>query len=321
MSSVALIEKDDYFGPELDISIPKYKIKQGVYSVFVTPFNSDERKTINYSDIDNWLDHQSKSHVTGYVLMGTTSESPTISRTEQLNIINYIVAKNNMLEKPKYIIIGVGGNDTMETYEFSKMVYSLGQALMVTVPSYNKPTQKGIIQHFSMFKDLNIPIMMYNVPARTGVNMLPETMKIIMEKCENVVALKEASGNIEQLITIKSLMPNLQVFCGDDNLLLDFIVHGCDGVISVASNVIPKFVCMLYYAGIDDIEIARNLYYHNKYNEFVKSLFIESNPIPVKFMLQQLNIYGNFVMRLPLTPLDEKHHEYVSGCLNKFFKF
>ena len=318
MSTLSLTEKDDYFGPIEEIKFSKYKIPKGVYSVFVTPFKSDY--SINYSDIDKWLNYQLKSDVMGYVLMGTTSESPTISRTEQLNIINYIVAKNNMQEKPKYIIIGVGGNDTMETYEFSKMVYSLGHALMVTVPSYNKPTQKGIIRHFRMFKDLNIPIMMYNVPGRTGLNMLPETMKIITDTCENIVGLKEASGNIEQLITIKSLMPNLQVFCGDDNLLLDFIVHGCDGVISVASNIIPKFVCVLYYNGIDDIEFARTIYYYNKYNEFVKALFIESNPIPVKYMLQQLNIYENFVMRLPLTELDEKHHKYVDNCMRLFFK-
>lgn len=312
-------ESNDYMF--IDLTSPtfkKYRIKQGVYSVFVTPFTSDFK--INYSDIDNWLDLQSKSSVTGFVLMGTTSESPTISRIEQLNIINYIVAKNNMQEEPKYIIIGVGGNDTMETYEFSKMVYSLGNALMVTVPSYNKPTQKGIIQHFSMFNEFNCPIMMYNVPGRTGLNMLPETMKIITDTCENIVALKEASGNIEQLITIKSLMPDLQVFCGDDNLLLDFMIHGCDGVISVASNIIPEFVNTLYYYGIDDIKFATKIYYTYKYNEFVKALFIESNPIPVKYMLHKINVYTNNIMRLPLTKLDEKYHGLIDECLKIFFK-
>jgi 4-hydroxy-tetrahydrodipicolinate synthase len=289
-------------------------IPDGVYTVFVTPFNSD--LSINYENIDKWLKIQLSSDVIGLVLMGTTSESPTINRSEQLDIIKYIFEKNKTHDKPKFIIAGVGGNDTRETLEFSKLCIDSCDAFMVTVPSYNKPTQKGIVEHYKMICNDDLiktkPIIMYNVPSRTGVNMLPETMLNITECCSNVVAVKEASGSIDQLINIRSMIPKLKVFSGDDNLLLDFMIHGGSGVISVASNVIPQCVYYLTKYCLDGKYIcARETFYKIKYNEFIKALFIESNPIPIKYILHTLNIYDNCIMRLPLTKLDEKFNEIV----------
>jgi 4-hydroxy-tetrahydrodipicolinate synthase len=297
----------------MDMDIP-----DGVHTVLVTPFLAD--LTIDYTCIDKWLKYQHDSQVTGLVIMGTTSESPTISRTEQFEVIKYIYELNKTYTKPKYITVGVGGNDTIETLEFAKSCIEFTDAFMVTVPSYNKPTQNGLVQHFLKICSNELikskPIILYNVPGRTGINMSPETMLEITEHCTNVVAVKEASGSIEQLINLRSMVPKLKVFSGDDNLFIDFMVHGGSGLISVASNIIPKIIVFMINLCIkNNYSEASEFYYTIKFNEFVKSVFCESNPIPIKFMLYTEKIYNNYLMRLPLTSLDYKYHGLVCDSL------
>jgi len=289
----------------------------GVFTVLVTPFNLDE--TIDYVSLRAWFDIQVKSNVAGLVLMGTTSESPTLSRDEQFEILSKVSEWNKELEQPKYIVLGCGGNDTREMVTFSKKCVSLCNAFMVTVPAYNKPTQNGIYEHYKAFctdSELCLkPVMIYNVPSRTGLNMEVSTIKRVYENFSNVVAIKEASGSISQLIQLRTQVPTLKVFSGDDLLILDFCVaHGGCGVISVASNVIPDLMCKVYEGCADGT--ATKLFYSLKLPEFINALFCETNPIPVKYLLCYNSTFTNNVLRLPMTSLSEKLHEQVAEAYN-----
>lgn len=290
----------------------------GVFTVLVTPFNFDE--TIDYVSLRNWFDLQSKSDVVGLVLMGTTSESPTLSRSEQLEILVKVSGWNKELDKPKYIILGCGGNDTREMIEFCKKCVLLCDAFMVTVPSYNKPTQNGIYQHYKAFCAeptlSSKPVMIYNVPSRTGINMEVSTIKKVHEDFSNVIAIKEASGSISQLIQLRSQVPSLKVFSGDDLLMLDYAVHNGDGLISVASNVIPDIICKVYKNCRNFNTIYSNEFYLYGLPDFINALFCETNPIPVKYLLHYVGIFSNYVMRLPMTPLSDELHAKVEKAYN-----
>lgn len=279
----------------------------GVYTVLTTPF--DDNLDIDYVGLDKWIEMQCNSPISGIVLLGTTSESPTLSREEQLQIVKYIYEK---VDKKKFIVAGVGGNNTRETLEFAKLCINYCNGFMVTVPSYNKPTQKGIEEHYKYIcqdeQIKNYPVMIYNIPSRTGVNMNVSTIKKVITDCSNVVAIKEASGSIEQLINIKVKCPELKIFSGDDKLILDFCLgHNCNGVISVASNVIPHDIHSVYYACKNKKEEATERYYGYYIPQFCDALFCETNPSPVKYMLYKLGIFTNYKMRLPLVELSEEN--------------
>jgi 4-hydroxy-tetrahydrodipicolinate synthase len=286
----------------------------------VTPFNDDN--TINYDDIEKWVKMQAVSNVTGLVLLGTTSESPTLSREEQLEIVKFVYRTNCHSTTQKFLVVGVGGNNTMETLEFAKLCKVYCDGFMVTVPSYNKPTQNGIKQHFETIcndESLQIhPVIMYNVPSRTGVNMEPKIIKQVFDSCKTIVAIKEASGSIDQLIEIRSLVPDLKVFSGDDKLILDVMVHGGCGVISVASNIFPDLVAKLVNLSLDEkFKQATEIYYGSEFVNLLKYMFCETNPIPIKYMMVQGNIYKNYKMRLPMTELSNEKHEFVDEALLK----
>ena len=291
-----------------------YYFPSGIFTVLVTPFNFDG--TIDYASLRKWFDFQSNSDIVGLVLMGTTSESPTLSRDEQFEILTKVTNWNNELDKPKYIVLGCGGNDTREMIEFGKKCVSLCDAFMITVPSYNKPTQNGIYQHYKAFctnSELSSkPVMIYNVPPRTAINMEVCTIKKVHEDFPNVVAIKEASGLINQLIQLRSQVPTLKIFSGDDLLLLDVLVHGGCGVISVASNVIPNIICKIY----DDFvnTSSTQLFYSSKLPDFINALFCETNPIPVKYLLHYIGIFSNYTMRLPMTSLSDEFHDKVKNA-------
>jgi 4-hydroxy-tetrahydrodipicolinate synthase len=225
-------------------------------------------------------------------------------------------------EKPKFVSVGVGGNDTKETLQFAQTIArgDLCDGFMVTVPSYNKPTQKGIFEHFRVICNddyvSKFPVIMYNIPGRTGVNMEPRTILEVYQECPNVVAIKEASGSIDQLIEIRRIVPNLQVFSGDDKLVLDVMVHGGEGVISVASNVIPDLMTLVVKLCLDSkFSEARSVFYDSKLPFFIKYLFCETNPIPIKFMLFCTGLYDNHIMRLPMTELPEEKQPEVQNVL------
>ena len=296
-----------------------FNFLSAVHTVLVTPF-VESTLQVDYDDIQKWVAFQCSSNVAGLVLLGTTSESPTLSRDEQLKIVKKVYEWNKSSENPKFLTVGVGGNNTYETLEFAKECVGFCDAFMVTVPAYNKPTQHGIVEHFKAICNHNeikgTPIIMYNIPGRTAVNAEPSTIKSIFEQCPNVVAIKEASGSIDQLIKLRTIVPNLKIFSGDDKLVLDMMVHGARGVISVASNSIPDIMSKLVNLCLaGDFVQASEFFYKSELPQFIDALFCETNPIPVKFMLFQLQVFKNYSMRLPMTELSESKHNQVLHAL------
>ena len=293
----------------------------GTYTVLVTPFNDDIEQTVNYKEIEQWYKMQSNSKITGLVSLGTTSESPVLDDDEKLKIVKYIYDLNSESDNPKYLIAGIGGNNTIKTLQNALKYKNYCDAFMVTVPEYNKPTQEGIIEHFKFVckhvELKNKPVIMYNIPSRTGVNATPETINIIFTECKNILAIKEASGSIDQLIKIRTLCPDLLVFSGDDKLILDFGIHGGAGVISVASNVIPNIISEIVNLTFNDIKKAMTLYYNIKLPQFIDALFCETNPIPVKYMMYLIGLYKNYDLRLPMLCLTSTKHKLVETVLDE----
>lgn len=288
--------------------------KGEVYTVIVTPFDDEEK--IIYSDFDNLINYQIKNGVNGIILLGTTSESPTIDIEEQQEIVDYVWNRFNGQIK---IVVGIGGNNTKKVIEFGRFCVDKCDAFMVTVPNYNKPTQHGIFEHF--FKIANDEllkekeIMMYNIPSRCGVNMDPDVIVNLSKICKNITAIKEASGSLTQMRKIKEDC-DINIYSGDDLNILPIMSLGGAGVISVASNIIPKEICTL-------IRLCSNDKYNEAVNKFyqvsrlIENLFLVSNPIPIKYVLFKNKLISNDNMRLPLTRLNEQENKDEISKLNK----
>lgn len=286
----------------------------GVYTVLVTPFGNDN--TVDYNSIDNWLKQQYKNKVVGLVLLGTTSESPTLSQDEKINIVKRVYEFNQQIpvENRKMIVVGIGGNDTASAIEFGDCIEEYADALMVTVPHYNKPPQRGISMHFQMISKCfpNMPIMMYNIPGRTAVNMEPSTMIDVIKCCPNVKALKDAGDNLDHTyILVDSLEKHgiivgkdFKIFSGDDIDATTLMVKAdASGVISVASNIIPYDVCE-YINDILNGKLSDAEAKFYRCEELIKYLFVETNPIPIKEVMNYAGIYETNHMRLPLVTMD-----------------
>ncbi len=289
----------------------------GVYTVLVTPFANDN--SIDYNSIDNWLKQQYKNKVVGLVLLGTTSESPTLSQDEKIKIVKHVYEFNQQIPKEtpgckKMIVVGIGGNDTGHTIEFGGLVEEYADAFMVTVPHYNKPPQRGIFLHFQMISKCfpDMPIMMYNIPGRTAVNMEPSTMIDVIKCCPNVKALKDAGDNLDHTYMLVDSLEkhgiivgkDFKIFSGDDIDAITLMVKAdASGVISVASNIIPYDVCEY----IDDVLNGKLSDAEAKFyrcEELIKYLFVETNPIPIKEVMNYAGIYETNHMRLPLVTMD-----------------
>ena len=277
-------------------------LKKGVYVALVTPFTKDNE--VCFNTLKTLVDFHITSGTTGLVLLGTTGEAPALSTGEKCQIVKFVYT---IAEKKIDVVVGVGGNNTKEVIDFIYYCNSFADALLVTVPNYNRPTQDGIYCHFEeIAKKTSLPIMMYNIPSRCGVNMEPETIAKL-NKIENIVAIKEASGSISQLQEIKKQC-DIMIFSGDDSLILPTIALGGVGVVSVLANILPKVVLELVELSLtNNFDKASKLYY--QYHEKIKTLFIETNPIPIKEAMSQnkmlLNIY-----RLPMLP--SKYSEKIN---------
>jgi len=271
-----------------------------LYTALITPFNQDE--TIDYISLNNLvLDHLKKQIL--FVLFGTTGECPTLSHEDRAAILLYVT---NILEPfPEFksnIMIGVGGNNTLECITNVKQAKKYGYSLfMVTTPYYNKPSQQGMQEHFIKIGRTfnNDRFIMYNVPGRTNVNLLPESVKLITDSSKNYIGIKEASGNLSQMVKIIKLTNNIKnfmLFCGDDSLLIPAMSIGAHGLISVASNVIPTIMNNICHKWNED-------YYKKIWidlNGFFETLFVEPNPTPIKYICLQFNKIKSDTVRLPL---------------------
>ena len=291
------------------------KIKHGIYSVLMTPF--DEKFQIDYKSYDNLINKILESNITGVVVLGTTSEAPTLSQDEKLYLVKYVWSKLNGIKK---VIVGIGGNNTFNTLSFAQDIQDYCDYMMITVPNYNKPSQSGIEEHFK-FVCNNVelrqkPFILYNVPSRCGINLEPSTILNVYNSCENVCAIKEASGSLEQALNIRSLC-DIQVFSGDDSLTVPIMSIGGCGVISVISNILPNKINEIYNDCVSnkyDVASKKYLYIH----KIVKSLFIESNPVPGKLLLVLDGIFSNEIPRLPLVKLSNKNREIINSIYEEY---
>ena len=287
-------------------------IFKGTATALITPFTENG---VDFASLDALLDDQVKKGVNALVILGTTGEPATMSLDEKKSVIEFTVKK---LKGKLPIIVGTGANSTKAAVEMSVLAEKMGaDALLVVTPYYNKATQQGLIAHYTAIADaVNLPIICYNVPGRTGVNLLPATFAKIAEH-KNIAAIKEASGNMEQIEeAIRLSKGKADVYSGDDGITVPVMAMGGIGVISVASNVAPKFTSDMTSAMLAG-DIAKAAEMQLKMLPFVKALFSEVNPIPVK-KAAQLKGLCNGILRLPLTEMTEENTRKLVELLPEF---
>ncbi len=282
---------------------------RGTGTAIVTPFSADG--SVDYESLARLVDHQLEGGVEMLVPLGSTGENPTITAPERREIFRWLV---EYVDHRAIIIAGTGTNDTRTSIENTREAKALGaDAALVVTPYYNKPTPNGLFAHFSAVADVGLPVVMYNVPGRTGLNMTAETTLRCAE-IENVVAVKEASADFSQCMEIIRNAPvRFNLLSGEDNITVPLISLGAKGVISVSSNVVPgEFSRMVRFALEGKFEEARAIHY--ELLELMKVNFIESNPGPVKAALAMRGIIQEFY-RLPLVPVKYESKKKIREVL------
>lgn len=288
-------------------------IFKGAGVALITPFNEDE--TVNYDMLGELIERQIAGKTDAIIVCGTTGEPATMTEDEKLAVIKYAVEKTAGRIP---VIAGTGGNATRVVIDFSKKAEALGvDGLLVVTPFYNKATQNGLYAHYKeVAKSVSLPIIMYNVPSRTGCNIAPETAVRLARDCENIVGIKEASGNISQVAKLaKQAGGILDIYSGNDDQVIPILSLGGIGVISVLSNVAPKAahdMVMEYLEGDRKKAAALQL----DYLDLINALFCEVNPIPVKGAMNLMG-YNVGKLRLPLTEIEDVHRELVKKCLKE----
>jgi len=275
------------------------KLFDGVCTALVTPFK-DNGKNIDWKSFGRLINFQIENGVNALLVLGTTGESCTISDAERAAIVTFAVS---VIDKRVPLIIGVGGNDPKKVIENTLFAKDSGvDAVLVSAPYYNKTTQDGLVKYFdTIARATKFPIIAYNVPGRVGMNIEPQTFARICRN-KHIVGIKESSGNLEQIQRVVQLCSNVAVYCGDDSMSLGSYAVGTVGVVSVASNIMPLEVgdiYKLYRAG--KMWRARRLFFSQL--DFYKDLFVQVNPIPVKYYLSEKGLCRNEV-RLPLLAME-----------------
>jgi len=286
---------------------------KGTATALVTPFLPDE--SIDFDNLGKLIDFQIEQGVEGIVPCGSTGEAATLSYQEKVAIIRFTVER---AERKVKVIAGTGSNDTRATITLTRTAKELGaDAVLLVAPYYNKPTQNGFFEHFRVIAEaVDIPQIIYNVPGRTGSNITAETQLRIAESNTNIIATKEASANLEQMMEIISNAPaHFSVLAGDDSLALPVIASGGTGVIAVISNYAPKQFGELVRSALrGDFAEARRMQF--ELLPMMKLNFIESNPIPVKYILSQMGMIGE-QYRLPITPASEHNKKVINSGMIK----
>ncbi len=285
-----------------------------VVTAMVTPF--DENGEINFKVVKQLARKLADEGSDAIVVTGTTGESPTLSHEEDLLLYAKVLDEVGSRVK---VIAGTGSNCTSTTVRYTKLAESVGcHGAMIVVPYYNKPSQEGLYQHFvSIANEVAFPLMIYNIPGRTGVNMLPETVIKISEKARNYFAIKEASGNLDQMRKVITLnqRSDFKLYSGDDSLTLDVLKLGGQGVVSVASHIAGlqiREMITTYTRG--DVTSAQKI--NERLSSLFSVLFITSNPSPVKEALRLIGCPVGGV-RLPLVAVNEEEREQIKGVLKQ----
>lgn len=282
---------------------------RGTSTAIITPFTKDNE--IDEESLRRLVDFQEENGVDTLVPCGSTGESAMLSHEEHIKVIEIVVDQSQRAK----VLAGAGSNSTLEAVMLSKRAEDLGvDGLLSISPYYVKPTQEGIYLHYKAIAEaVSIPIVVYNIPGRTGSNITADTM-IRMSEIEGIDAVKEASGNMEQIEEIIKRKPKgFEVLSGDDALALPLIKKGADGVISVISNCLPDMMSKMVSSLLNgNVDVADSI--HNDLTPLFKGLFIESNPIPIKYIMGRLG-YGCGVPRLPLTPFSEEGRKKLDPIL------
>lgn len=290
----------------------KNRIFTGAGVAIVTPMNEDG--SVNFEKLGEIIDFQIENHTDAIIICGTTGESATLSDVEHRDVIKYAVEHT---AKRIPVIAGTGSNDTAYCIELSKEAEALGaDGLLLVTPYYNKTSQRGLVRHYQLVAEsVSLPIIVYSVASRTGVNITPETC-VELAKIPNIVAIKEASGNISQVARIKRLCGDeLDIYSGNDDQIVPILSLGGAGVISVLSNVMPKEthdICQLFLDG--KVEESRQL--QLKLLDLCNALFMDVNPIPVKEAMNQMGMNVG-ECRLPLYRMTDANIEKMRAVLTK----
>ncbi|HKG69775.1 MAG TPA: 4-hydroxy-tetrahydrodipicolinate synthase [Segetibacter sp.] len=287
---------------------------RGTGVALVTPFN--QKQEVDFDALGRVIDFVLHGGVEYLVVLGTTGEAPTLENSEKIDIINYTYEKTvNTVP----VVVGIGGNNTREILnEVESYPLQKAEAILSTSPYYNRPSQQGIFEHYKLISEAAPkPLILYNIPARTGSNITAETTIRIANECDNILGIKEASGNVGQCLHILKNRPKeFLVTSGDDQLALPLIAAGMDGVISVAANCFPKeFSEMVRLSLQNDLKSAKGLLY--KLLEGFDLLFEENNPAGVKAFLTEMGLIENS-LRLPLVPLSDIVHQKLKEYLKTF---
>lgn len=287
---------------------------KGVGTALITPFTKDLKV-----DYDSWrkiIRYQLDGGVDAVIVLGTTGESPVIEEDERNKLVEIAV---EVINGKIPVIVGTGSNSTNHVILLNKEAEKIGaDGLLIVNPYYNKGTQESLIEHYRYIADkTSLPIILYNVPSRTSMNVLPETIIKIHEKSPNMIAVKEASGNISQISHLISIKPeSLSVLSGNDDQTLPIMSLGGNGIVSVFSNSFPAELKKLTDALLQNrIDEARKL--NNKFLKMMELLFIETSPAPIKYVMSRLGLCEN-VLRLPLAPLTQKGIESIEKGLEKY---
>jgi 4-hydroxy-tetrahydrodipicolinate synthase len=292
---------------------------RGVGVALVTPFKTDG--AIDEAALERLVDFQIEAGTNFLVPCGTTGENPALTQEEHRRVVEIVVRR---AKKRVPVLAGAGSNSTQKAIELAEIAIDLGAdgALTIT-PYYNKPTPDGLRRHFGLQaeaiekKRSGFPMIMYNVPGRTGVNMAAATTLQIAREIPNVIGVKEASGNLEQILTIlRERQDGFLVVSGDDAWTLPLVAAGGDGIISVAANEIPRLMREMTSAALErDFEAARSV--HNRILPLMIGNFIESNPIPVKAAMKMLGIIPNDTVRSPLAPIADANRKKLEAILRE----
>lgn len=287
---------------------------RGTGVAMITPFH--KQGTIDFSALERLIEHLIAGGISYLVVQGTTAETATLTREEKNALAGFVV---EIVNKRVPLVIGIGGNSTQEVINAIRSNSLEGyDAILSVTPYYNKPQQRGIYLHFKNIATVSpLPIILYNVPSRTSVNMKPEITLQLANEFDNIIGIKEASGNMEQMMDIIRNKPkDFLVISGDDILTLPLLGMGADGVISVIANAYPKLFSDMVALGMKgEMRKAREIHY--KLTDFIKSVFADGNPSGIKAALEIKEIISNNV-RLPLVKIEKSHYNQLSALMAEF---
>eukprot|EP00924_Labyrinthula_sp_SR-Ha-C_P000835 augustus_masked-scaffold_7-processed-gene-5.3-mRNA-1 protein AED:0.01 eAED:0.01 QI:0/-1/0/1/-1/1/1/0/288 len=280
----------------------------GVLPALITPFLEDG--SVDYESLEKIIDNMIKAGVSGLVPLGTTGESPTLTAEEKEKILKLSVKKAKESSKKVLVIAGTGSNSTAAAVVNTQKAKDLGcDGCLIVNPYYNKPSQRGLVAHVKEINKVGLPIVLYNIPGRSAINMEPETVAEIYKECDQVCAVKEATGSLDQAMRIRSLC-DITLLSGDDPLTIPLSSIGGKGVISVLGNYRPDIMVEMCEK-LDEQHLAKHL-------KLIKSMFVEINPVPVKYAMYKVGMIKTPKVRLPLVEMEDKNKELVEKTIAQY---